>query len=596
MNEVSQHVDNDDQVHDPDPKQTQSLLRRLLTENLASQWRLYVIAVISMVIVAAMTAATAFLMKNIVDTMTAPDSPSSVYMVSASVALVFIVKGIATYIQTVTMNRAGMAVVVALQRSLYDRLLQQGMAFFNASNSSNLVLRITQGANAARGVIDLIVSSYVRDVLSVIFLVGVMIYQQPFLSIFAIMVGPFALLGVKVLLAKTRAIASQEQSSLGEIIRVMQETATGVRVIKAFGLEAKMQDRMNAAIAVVEKRSIALTNISAITSPMMDTLSGLAIAGVVSLSAVGFMGLQNSTPGSLISFITALLMAYEPAKRLTRLQLQMARSMQAVSAMFAIIDKPDAMPNHPEAVDLPSLAGNIVFDDVSFAFTGRKTVLESISQDFEAGKTTALVGPSGGGKSTIINLAMRMYDPSAGRVLIGGIDLKMATVSSLREKIALVSQDTFLFATTVMENIRVGREDATDDEVIEAAKLANAHDFILEMPKGYQTLVGENGNALSGGQKQRVSIARALLRQAPILLMDEATSALDAISEAAIRDALETVSAGRTTIIIAHRLSTILNADLICYVEDGNIIEKGHLQELLDKNGHFAKLYHEQFS
>ncbi|MDZ7906650.1 MAG: ABC transporter ATP-binding protein [Cypionkella sp.] len=376
----------------------------------------------------------------------------------------------------------------------------------------------------------------------------------------------------------------------------MQETALGVRVIKAFALEEKMATRMEGAISAVEKRSNAFTNIAAITSPMMDTLSGLAIAGIVALSTFEFLGLGNSTPGALISFVTALLMAYEPAKRLTRLQLQIHRSMIAVSRVFELMDRPDSLPNAPEVTDIPQGAGEVVFEGVEFAFKGRKKVLKRITQTFAAGKTTALVGPSGGGKSTVMNLIMRMYDPVAGRVLIDGVDLRQASTASLRSKIAFVSQDTFLFSSSIMDNIRLGRDGASDEDVIAAAKQANAHEFIMDMKHGYDTEVGENGSALSGGQKQRIAIARAVLRGAPILLLDEATSALDAISEGLVQNALAAVSKGRTTVVIAHRLSTILSADMICYVEGGKITERGTITQLLAMNGGFARLYNEQFS
>lgn len=569
-------------------------LKRLMGENLRRQWKLYALAVVAMVFVAATTAGTAFIMRDIVDTMTLPEKKDYVFWVAGAVAAIFTVKGLATYVQVVTLTQAGLQVVALQQSRIYDKLLRQGLSFFNERNSSNLVMRVTHGANAARTIMDVFLTSYIRDLLTLIGLIGVMVYQQPFLSVIALLVGPVAILGVRQLLKASRQMADQEMNSLSQIIKVMQETAAGVRVIKAFSLEQRMAGRMERAIRDVEARANRFARIQATVSPLMDTLSGLAIAAIVALSSVKFLGLESTTPGSLMSFISALLMAYEPAKRLMRARVQIERSLAMVERMFDLLDAPETMPEHPDAKPLPDGAGEITFEDVRFGY-GSKKVLTGISLTFEPKKTTALVGPSGGGKSTMMNLILRMYDPTEGRVLIDGHDLSQATNDSLRSKIAFVSQDTFLFSSSVMENIRIGRADATDEEVIEAAKLAHADEFIAEMKHGYHTKVGENGALLSGGQKQRLAIARAIVRRAPILLLDEATSALDAHSEALVRDALASVSKNVTTVVIAHRLSTILTADRICYVEAGQVQETGTLQELLDLNGRFRSLYDKQF-
>lgn len=571
------------------------LLRQLLGENLKNQWRRYVVAVFAMVIVAGTTAATAFIMRDIIDTMTHSENRTRIFLVAAAVAAIFIVKGIATYLQTVKLSRAGLLIVADVQARVYHKLLGQGLAFFNKRESSALIMQITQGANAARTITELILTSYIRDLLTVIFLVGVMVYQQPFLSIFALIVGPIAVLGTRRLLVMARKMADAEMSSLSEIIKVIQETANGIRIIKAFSMEKPMADRMGAAIKGVETRAYKFIRLQAIVSPMMDTLSGLAIAMIVALSAFNFLGLENTTPGSLMSFVTALLMAYEPAKKLLRTRILIDRALRMVRLLYTLIDMPETIPQATDAKEMPPGDGVIEFEDVKMKFLG-KSALRGLSHRFEAKKTTALVGPSGGGKSTILNMILRLYDPSSGRVLIDGMDIREATTESLRRKMAFVSQDTFLFSASVMDNLRVGRPDATDEELVEAARMANAHDFIMDLSDGYDTLIGENGALLSGGQKQRLAIARAIVRRAPILLLDEATSALDSNSEQQVQEALDSISQGVTTIIIAHRLSTILNADTICYVEGGRIVEKGTLQELLAKpKGAFRALYDKQF-
>lgn len=570
-------------------------LWRLLRENVRDQRRLYAIAIVAMVVVAAATSATAWIMRYIVDAMTIPDNRGMVFVVAGAVALIFTLKGMATYVQQVALTRAGNRIVAIQQIKLYDKLLRQGVSFFNLTESSDLLMRVTQSANAARGIIDLIVTSFVRDLLTLVGLVVVMFWQQPLLSLVSLVFGPLAIYGIRILLGKVRAIMEQEMASLAEIIKVIQETSTGIRIIKAFALEDRMAFRMNKAVREVEKRSNAIARLEAITSPLMDTLSGFAIAAVVALSAVQAFGQSNSSPGQLMSFVTALLMAYEPAKRLSRMRVSIESGMVGVRMMFGLLDQPETLTQHPEALHLAKGEGRITFDQVSFDYGNGRSVLNGINLAFEAGKTTALVGPSGGGKSTILNLILRLYDPQQGAVRIDGHDIRLATFASLRDLISYVGQDTFLFSASVAENIRFGRPGATDDEVVQACKSANAHEFIEKLSQGYDTQVGENGAFLSGGQKQRLAIARAMLRNAPILLLDEATSALDSRSEALVQEALQHLTKGRTTVVIAHRLSTVLNADKICVIEGGHLSEEGTVDALLAREGTFRALYDQQF-
>jgi len=578
------------------PALNEALIWRLLSENLIAQRRLYIIAVISMVVVAATTSSVAWIMRYIVDAMTQPDQRGMVFLVAGAVALIFMVQGMATYVQVVSPTRAGNRIVAGQQIKLYDKLLRQGVSFFNLTESSDLLMRVTQSAQAARSVIDLIVTSFVRDSLTLIGLLAVMFYQQPVLSAVSLLIGPAAIYGIRVLLRKVRKIMEQEMASLAEIFRVIQETSTGIRIIKAFALEERMAGRMNRAVRQVESRANAIARLEAITSPLMDTLSGLAIAAVVALSALNLFGMQGgTTPGQLMSFVTALLMAYEPAKRLSRMRVSIESGMVGVRMMFDLLDQPETLAEHPEPVTMPDGPGEIVFDHVHFGYGPDRPVIRGMSLTFAAGKTTALVGPSGGGKSTILNLILRLYDPESGAVRIDGQDIRAATFASLRDKISFVGQDTFLFSATVAENIRFGSPSASDAEVVAACKAANAHEFIEGLAYGYGTQVGENGAFLSGGQKQRLAIARAILRNSPILLLDEATSALDSRSEALVQEAIQHLTKGRTTVVIAHRLSTVLGADKICVIENGTLAEEGTVQTLLGKGGLFRGLYDQQF-
>ncbi len=577
------------------PALKDQLLWRLLRENLHDQRKYYGIAVVAMVLVAGTTASVAWIMRYIVDAMTIPDNQGMVMLVALGVVAIFTVKGLATYVQVVSLTRAGNRIVAHQQIRLYDKLLRQGVSFFNLTESSDLLMRVTQSAQSARMIIDLFVTTLVRDLLTLIGLLFVMFWQQPVLSAVSMLVGPLAIFGIRLLLRKVREIMEQEMASLAEIIRVIQETSTGIRIIKAFALEERMASRMTHAVRQVEKRSNAIARLEAITSPLMDTLSGFAIAAVVALSAVQIFGVQGTTPGQLMSFVTALLMAYEPAKRLSRMRISIEAAMVGVRMLFNLLDQPETLAEHPDAVAMPPGPGRVTFENVGFGYGSGRPVLTDMSLVFEAGKTTALVGPSGGGKSTILNLILRLYDPAEGTVRIDGTDIRTATFQSLRERISFVGQDTFLFSASVMENIRFGSPGASDDAVVEACKAANAHEFIERLAQGYNTQVGENGAFLSGGQKQRLAIARALLRDAPILLLDEATSALDSKSEALVQEALQHLTKGRTTIVIAHRLSTVLGADKICVIDSGKLAEEGSVNALLARGGIFRSLYDQQF-
>ncbi len=562
-----------------------SLLWRLLSESIPSQKRKYILAVIAMVLVAASSAGAAWVMGAIVNELTEPSSSGGVYWVAGIVVLIFMVRGFASFFQVVYMTRAGNRIVAEKQALLYSHILSQGLDFFDQNASSELLMRVNQSAQRARQVIDVIVNSVVRDLLTLLGLFGVMVYQQPVLSLLSLSIGPFIYFGMRKILAKVKGITQQEMMGIAEIMRVVQETSRGSRVIKAFSMEDTMQLRMQDALVTVEERSNRIARLGATTTPLLETLTGILIGGMVVLSSISFIGQEGNQAGQLMSFVTALIMAYEPAKRLSRMRVRIEAGLAGVQMMYELLDQTSNLTEAENATDIPIGAGAITLENVSFAYTDGQQVINDISLDITPGKVLALVGPSGGGKSTFVNLLMRMYDPTEGRILIDGHDIKSATFASLKRQFAFVAQDTFMFSDTVKENLKVGRPDATDEDIYEAAKLANAHAFIKALPNGYDTHVGENATSLSGGQRQRLSIARALLRDAPIMLLDEATSALDGHSERAVRDALDIATKDRTTIVIAHRLSTILSADFACFIEDGRIVEFGVLSELQRKEG-----------
>ena len=573
--------------------ENQRLIARLLKESFRKHYLGYCIAIIAMLTVAATTGLSAWIMRDMTNQFVISKDLDAIYTIAAAVAAIFITKGVATYIQGIFLSRAGNSIIADRQRRIYDRMLEHGIEFYHSLPSSEFIIRLTQSAQAARSVIDTLVTSFVRDLFSLLGLVVVMVIQQPAMSLVAFIFGPAAIYLVNRLLKRTRSMMEKEFLSVAKIVQVMQETVFGVRIVKSFNLEETMRKQMFQAVSDVEKRANSIAALEALTSPIMETLAGIAIAGVILIS--GYLVIQGGqTPGEIMSFITALLLAYEPAKRLARTRISLEAGMVGVRMMYEIVDRPLTMAEAPDAKPLSDGAGEIRFENVTFSYrdTGEQPVLKDLNLVFPAGKMTALVGVSGGGKSTVMNLIMRLYDPDKGRILFDDEDIKHATLHSLREKISYVSQDTFLFSGSIMHNIRMGRQQAADEEIIAAAKAANAHDFIMAMPNGYDTAIGENGVLMSGGQRQRLSIARAMLRKSQVLLLDEATSALDAESEALFRDSLNQLKEGRTTIVIAHRLSTVHQADNIIVMDAGRAIEQGAHGELLElREGAYRKLY-----
>ncbi len=571
------------------------LLKRLLRENFRRHLPQYAAAIAAMIVVAAATALSAWIMRDVVNELLLTRDTGRIYFVAGLVALIFIIKGTAVFVQSVFLSRAGNAIVADQQRKLYDRILGHGLEFFHSFQSGDLITRMTQNAAAARDVLNLLVVAGVRDLLSLIGLLAVMVIQQPWLSLAAFLIGPPAIFGISVLARKVKKIAGGQYVSLAEIVRIMQETIFGIKVVKSFNLEDKLRGEMNAAVTTSERLANRIAMLGAGTNPLMETLGGLAIAGVI-VFAGALMNTEGQTPGALMSFLTALLLAYEPAKRLARLQISLESGLAGVRMMFALADRPYAMAEADSAAPLLVTKGEVKFDGVTFGYQPDMPVLKRMKFKAAQGKVTALVGPSGGGKSTILNLILRLYDPEAGAVMIDGQDIRHVSSASLRRAIAYVSQDTFLFAGTIRDNIAMGSEGAEDAAILEAAKAAHADEFVRDFPGGYETQVGENGVSLSGGQKQRIAIARALLKNAPIILLDEPTSALDAESEQQVRLALEGLLKGRTAMVIAHRLSTIRSADVICVIQDGKVAESGTHAELIKNESFYSALHDIQFA
>jgi ATP-binding cassette subfamily B protein len=569
------------------------LIERLLREQGRKHMKAYVVAFAMMGVVATCTTLSAYIMKDIIDRIFVDRSIEAMWAIGGAIVAIYVTKGFATYGQQVVLTRIANSIVAEIQTRIFDKMLALDLAFYNRSHSTDFIARQAFISNAASGALNMLITALGRDILTLIGLTFAMFSQDPVLAALAVFIMPGAIVGVRKLGAKAKKVMMTEFTGFAKILESLQETAQGIRVVKAYTLEPFMRAKQLEAITSFEAAANKLARVQSRSSPLMETFAGLAIAAVVVYGGYRVIHF-GAEPGSFFAFITALLLATEPAKRVARLQVDLATSLTGVEMLYQFLDL-----NEPEkAGDEPGLKvtrGRVEFQDVEFGYRKGETVLNRINLVAEPGETTALVGRSGGGKTTTMAMLLRFYEPTAGKILIDGQDICECSRSSLRSQIGYVGQDTFLFKGSIRENIAHGRPGASEDEIVAAAKAAFAHEFIMGFERGYESPVGEHGMQLSGGQRQRISIARAFLKNAPLILLDEATSALDTESERAVQEALKQLCAGRTTLVIAHRLSTVANAERICVIEAGKVIETGPQDELLAKGGVYAMLHKTQF-
>lgn len=571
-----------------------SILKRLIAENFRVYAWQYAIALGLMFLVAGATGFSAWMMKDLINKVFIDRDPNMMYLICGSVAVVYIAKGFASYGQEVLLARIGNSIIASTQKRIYRAILNRNIDFFQEMGSSDLITRLTFNAQAASSALNLIATSLGRDLFTVLSLLYVMLAQDVVLTAIALLGVPILFVAVARLLKQMRKLFGSEVKSMANIVAGMQDTFHGIRVIRSFRLEGMMLKRMDDSINAVERLSNKMSAVQAGTMPLIDTLGGVAVASVIFYGGWQVI-YAGATPGEFFAFITALLMLTDPARRLARLHLSLAGSAVGVRMLYDLIDQAPDSPDQDGAVPLVLSKGTISLRDVSFGYRPEDPVLHDANLIIEGGKITALVGVSGSGKSTIFNLCLRFWKPQAGEIRIDGQPLSSITMDSLHDSIAFVGQDVFLFDGTIAENIRMGRPDASMNDIEAAAKAAVAHEFIMSMPNGYETKTGEFGGRLSGGQRQRISIARAFLKNAPILFLDEPTSALDAESDALIQEALKRLMKGRTTLMIAHRLASIAYADKIYVLENGRVIEEGSHSALLEQNGKYARLYELQF-
>jgi ATP-binding cassette, subfamily B, bacterial MsbA len=566
------------------------LIRRLLTEQAMVHWKRYVLAFALMGLAAGATALIAYVMGDAINAAYIDRNMSNIWFFATVVAVMFFVRAGATYGQQVILGRIGNAIVASNQQRMFESLIRQNLRFFADRHSSEFAARLTAGANAATQVINLLVSAVGRDILTLIGLVAVMVAQDPMLSLITLVVVPPALATLRKLIRRIYAVAHTRFTGGALILETMQETVQGIRLVKAYTLEDVMQAKVEGHVRSLEHESNKLIRITARASPLMEALAGIAIA--LGLVYGGYRVIDTgSTPGQFFSFFTAFMLAYEPARRLARVNLELSAALVGVRVLFEIIDTPTSEPTDEVKPALKVSNARVELDEVKFGYRPGEVVIQGVSFAAEPGRMTALVGPSGGGKSTVFNLLLHYYELDSGSIRIDGQDIAKVSRRSLRRQIAYVSQDVFLFHGTIRDNIAIGRPEATESEIVAAAKAAHAHEFITAFPAGYDMPVGERGTQLSGGERQRIAIARALIKNAPIILLDEATASLDSESERLVQNAMEHLCRGRTTIAIAHRLHTITHADRILVVENGAVVESGRHEELLRKGGRYAAFY-----
>lgn len=550
-------------------------------------------AMICMLFVSAASSAAAFLVKPVLDDIFFKKDLAMLKLIPLVIVGLYVLKAFFDYGQTYLMSYVGQRIIADLREKIYNHLQSLSLSFFTRNPTGVLMSRITNDVSMVQGAVTDAVTGLLKDFFTILGLVGVVFYRDWKLALVAMVVFPLAVYPVVKFGRKLRSYSARSQSTMGDISTILLETISGNRIVKAFGMENYEQERFSRENRKLLKILMKSVRVRAISHPLMEMLGGLGIACIV------FYGGYNvikgvATPGTFFSFLAALLMLYEPVKRLSNVNNVVQQGLAATSRIFEVLDTVPEIRNQPGAKGLPLISQGIEYQKVSFKYE-EDWVLRDVSLKVRAGEVVAFVGTSGGGKTTLVNLLPRFYDVTSGRVLIDGQDLRDVTVESLRAQVGIVTQQTILFNETVRNNIAYGKIGQPFEEIVRAAKAAHAHEFIQKLPQGYDTVIGEQGVKLSGGERQRVSIARALLKNAPILILDEATSSLDSESEVEVQKALEYLMKGRTTLVIAHRLSTVRQADRLVVISNGVVVEEGTHEELLEREGEYRKLYLLQF-
>ncbi|MGD0486713.1 MAG: ABC transporter transmembrane domain-containing protein [Syntrophorhabdales bacterium] len=555
-------------------------------------WVKLAFAMAFMSLVAATSGLTAYLVQPVMDKIFFEKNGRLLVLIPFGVVLLYLARGVFDYLQAYLMGFVGQKIITDIRNLVFKRLQLQPLAFFDKTPTGLIISRITNDISLIQGAVADSFTAILKDAFTIIGLVFVVFYRDWKLAIIAFIVLPFATYPIIAFGRRLRKISVQNQKAMAKLTSFLHETITAQRIVKAFTMESyeggKFNDENENLFRIVVRRY----KVKALSSPVMEVLGGIAVAFIIWYGGSAVIS-GRSTPGNFFSFTTALLLLYEPIKRLNKENHNIQQGLAAAQRVFEVVDRVPEVADKPGAIEIAAVKGMIDFIDVSFKYED-KMVLKHINLRIARNETVALVGESGVGKTTLVNLILRFYDVTDGSLMLDGIDIRDVTTTSLRENIALVTQDVILFNDTILNNITHGKPQ--DIQKVEAAiRSAYAHEFIAKLPKKLDTVAGERGVRLSGGQKQRIAIARALYKDAPILILDEATSSLDSASEVEVQRALENLMKGRTTIIIAHRLSTIMNADRIVVLDGGSIVQEGTHRELIGVEGRYKSLYQLQF-
>ena len=583
---------------EPDPKvkveafdeQSRRLFWRFVQDWIVPRWRQMLWALLLMACLAAVTGGYPMIIKASFDTLMADDGANLLIVLGAIITITML-RSIFLYLQTVATQRIVTRMSTDIQKDAFTHLINADFARMTRETPGRLLSRLTNDINFLQQAVQASLNTAVRDTLMVIALVASMIYLDPLMSLFVLGVYPIAALPIAVISERLRKVAKRTQTELGDMTSLLAENLGASRLIKTYRLEDYASERVHGSFEQVFNLKMKAVRNRARLDPVLEALGGFAVAGVIAF-AYWRIASGISTVGDFMGFVTALLMAAQPIRALGNLTGRIQEGLAAAERLYGLLDEKPSIVDAPDAKSLAITTGTISFEDVSFGYeqSSEQRAIEDFTLQVRGGTTVALVGRSGAGKSTVINLVPRLFDVTRGQISIDGQDIRSVTLQSLRSSIALVSQDITMFDDTIRANIALGRLDASEDEIIAAARDAAAHEFILAQPNGYDTMIGASGLRLSGGQRQRIALARAILKDAPILLLDEATSALDTQSEQLVQTALARFTENRTTLVIAHRLSTVQNADLICVMEDGRIIETGRHSDLISREGPYAQL------
>jgi len=557
-------------------------------------WGRIAISTLASIAVGTMDGGFAYLVEPLLRKTFATNDKTIFTLLPFAVLIIFAIRAISRFLNDYFIRTAGELAVQDIRNDLYRNSMHLGLRFYHNHPTGALMSRVLSDVSVMQNGIANVVTSVCRDGFSAISLLVVIFYRSWELALITFIVIPLTVFSAQKIGKRIKRLSGQSQEKIGDVAAILQETYTGIKVIKAFGLEDWVVQRFRAATTIYYSFIRKAIKYNSISAPISEMITSIGIAGVIWVGGNMVMSGQI-TSAEFFSFLTAMVLVYKPIKSLNNSYNVIQTSIGAAVRVFEIIDEKPEIANAENAIAMERAAGEVEFRNVSFAYEG-EMVLNKINLSARHGEIIALVGPSGGGKSTLVSLIQRFYDVTSGAVLIDGTDIRTLRMEDLMRQVALVDQETMLFNDTIANNIRYGSFSASDIEVEAAAQAAFAHDFIMEMPDGYATSIGDRGTRLSGGQRQRICIARALVKDAPILIMDEATSALDTESEQMVQKALDNLMANRTTFVIAHRLSTVLHADKILVLEDGRIVESGSHDELLKNSGLYNRLYSLQFS